>query len=260
MSMPTSEYAASAQELITTNRRRRRIRRWIAIGTLPLTLIALLCVGKILSMYAFAHQSISSYVGGDTAGALSAASGQDFLNFFEPYKAPFNAGTARAAADELPEARNDLERALSLASGLEACGVRVNLAIVLERMGDAARADGDAGTASALYGEATTLTLETPDECRSPEADQQSSDPERSLSDALDDLEERLREKQQEAPQEQEQQQPEPEQPQEQPSQESIEQLQERLEQGTEQREQNGESDSGSGDDGGSSSGTEKPW
>lgn len=256
MSMPPSEYDTAARDLLETNRRRRRVRQWIAIGTLPLTLVALLCVGKILSMYAFAHQSISSYVSGDTAGAISAAQGQEFLNFFEPYKAPFNAGTAHAAADELPEARDDLERALSLASGLEVCGVRINLAVVLERMGDAARADGDANGAGALYGEATTFTLETPDECRTPEADEQSSDPERSLSDALDDLEERLREKQQEAPEQQEQPAP----PEEQPSEDTLEQLQDRLDQGAEQRDQNGEGGSDLGDESESHSGTEKPW
>ena len=57
--------ADAAAALLASNRRRRSIRRWVAIGTLPLTLAALLFVGKMLSMYAYAHQSITSYVIGD---------------------------------------------------------------------------------------------------------------------------------------------------------------------------------------------------
>ncbi len=58
-----------AAALLRSNRRRRRIRRWVAIGTIPLTLVALLFVGKLLSMYAFAHQAITAYVVDDFAGS-----------------------------------------------------------------------------------------------------------------------------------------------------------------------------------------------
>src|SRR3954453_12747208 len=94
---PTQTDAAAA--LIAANRRRRRIRRWVIIGTLPLTLAALLFVGKLLSMYAFAHQAITSYVVDDYAGSKTAAERQEFLNWFEPYKAPYNVGTALAGSE-----------------------------------------------------------------------------------------------------------------------------------------------------------------
>ncbi|MDO9352213.1 MAG: hypothetical protein Q7T55_00870, partial [Solirubrobacteraceae bacterium] len=89
--MTSHDDAAAA--LLRSNRRRRSIRRWVAIGTLPLTLVALFFVGKLLSMYAFAHQAISAYVVDDFAGSEASARGQEFLNWFEPYKAPFNVGT-----------------------------------------------------------------------------------------------------------------------------------------------------------------------
>ena len=142
----------AAAQLLASNRRRRSIRKWIAIGSIPLVLVSLFFVGKILSMYAFAHQAISAYVVDDYAGSEAAAEGQEFLNWFEPYKAPFNVGTALAGAEQLPEARAKLEESLALATGLEVCGVRINLALVLERMGDAARADGDGTAAAELYG------------------------------------------------------------------------------------------------------------
>lgn len=246
---PDGIRAEAASALLASNRRRRRVRRWIAIGTLPLTLAALLFVGKVLSMYAFAHQSIRAYVVDDFAGAESAARGQDPLNVIEPYKAPFNLGTSLAGAERLPEARTELERALDLATGLEVCSVRINLALVVERMGDAARSDGDGAAAATLYGDALDITTGMPPECDGEDARQQSSDPNRDMQESKDGLEGRLLQKQQgEQPQEQ------PEQPpQEQPSGGALDDLKDKLEQGTRERDQQ------QGDDGGVP-GTERPW
>lgn len=252
---PTQADAAAA--LLAANRRRRLIRRWALIGTLPLTIAALLFVGKLLSMYAFAHQAITSYVVADYAGSTAAAEGQEFLNWFEPYKAPYNVGTALAGSEDLDAARAKFEEALPLAHGLEVCAVRVNLAIVIERQGDAAVGGGDGPGGAELYGEALQITAETPEECNSEEADSQSPDPDRSMSDTLDELGDRLQEKQQQA---QKQQQPpsegegeEQEQPQ-QPDQDRLDELQDKLDQGAEEREQNqGDEDSPGG-------GTDKPW
>lgn len=237
--------------LIAANRRRRSIRRWMFIATLPLTLAALLVVGKVLSMYAFAHQSITSYVLDDYAGATSAAHGQEFVNWFEPYKAPYNVGVGLAASEQLPEARAKFERALPLAPGLEACAVWVNLALVVERQGDAAVAAGDGAAGMEFYAEALMIAAETPPECESPEADEQSPDPERSLADTLDDLVDRLQEKQQQKSPPEQSEQPEP---QEQPSESQLEELQKKLEQGSEERDQRG------GDEEGPGGGTDKPW
>lgn len=243
--------AAAAARLLASNRRRRRIRRWVVIATLPLTLAALLFVGKLLSMYAYAHQSITAYVADDFAGAEASARGQEFLNWFEPYKAPFNVGTALAGAEKLPEARAALEESLDLATGLEVCGVRINLALVIERMGDAARSDGDGAAAAELYGEALTVTSEMPAECDSEEAQEQSSDPDRDMQQSREDLEERLKQKQQQTPPEEQEQEPQEQEPQ--PSDDQLEDLKEQLEQGTQERDQQ------QGDDGGGS-GTDKPW
>lgn len=251
-----SDARTAAAELLAANRRRRSIRRWLAVAGLPFVLVGLLFVGKLLSMYAFAHQSISAYVVDDYAGSESAARGQEFLNGFEPYKAPFNIGTALAGAEALPEARAKLEEALDLATGLEVCDVRVNLSLVIERMGDAARDDGDGAGAAELYAEALAITVETPEECRSEEAQNQSSDPNRDPGESLDDSEERLKEKQQQQEQEQEPSEEQPEE-QEQPAQpdgDKLEDLKDKLEQGTQERDQQQD---GEGDDTG---GTDRPW
>lgn len=254
---PTTADAAAA--LIASNRRRRSIRRWVAIGSIPFVLAGLLLSGKILSMYAFAHQSITSYIVGDYSGSTAAAEGQEFLNWYEPFKAPYNVGTSLAGSEELDAARAKLEESLTLAHGLEVCAVRVNLSIVVERMGDAALTDGDGPGAATLFGEALQITAETPEECSSEEAQNQSPDPDRSMGDTLDEQKDRQQEKQQQAeqqssPPEDEGEEGEEPQPQ-QPDQEKLDELQEKLEQGAEERDQQpGDEDDGSG------SLTEKPW
>jgi hypothetical protein len=45
-------------------------------------------VGKLVSLYAFAYQSIVTDVAGDYSGSVSAAEGLNPANWFEPYKAP----------------------------------------------------------------------------------------------------------------------------------------------------------------------------
>ncbi|BDZ39854.1 hypothetical protein [Microbacterium suwonense] len=253
---PTPADAAAA--LLAANRRRRSIRRWVAIGTLPLTLAALLLVGKLLSMYAFAHQSISAFVSAGYAESESAARGQDVVNWFEPFKAPYNIGTALAGAEKLPEARAELERALPLAEGLEVCYVRINLSLVIERQGDAAQADGDAARATELYGEALQITVETPDECSSSDAQDQSPDPDRDMSDTLDENQQRQQEKQQQSQQDPDQNpQPEPDDStqQDQPSQSDLDDIEKKLNEGAQERE-----DQLRGDDEGTGVGTDKPW
>ena len=251
--------ASAAAALLAENRRRSSIRRWIAIGTLPLTLAALLFAGKLLSMYAFAHQSISSFVAGGYAESESAARGQDVLNWFEPFKAPYNIGTALAGAEKLGDARTELERALPLAHGLDACPVLINLSLVVERQGDAALADGDAAKAAELFGEALQITVDTPEECSSQDAQDQSPDPNRDMSDTLDQNRQRQQEKQQQSQQDPDQSPPpqpeDGEAPQDQPSQSDLDDIEDRLNQGAQERE-----DELGDDEGGSGGGTDKPW
>lgn len=255
--------ADAAAALLAANRRRRRIRRWVAIATLPLTLAALLFVGKLLSMYSFAHQSISTFIAGDYAESEAAARGQDWLNWFQPFLAPYNIGTALAGAEHLDEGRADLERALPLAQGLEVCFVRINLSVVIERQGDAAQAEGDAATAAQRYGEALQITVETPKECHSDDAQNQSPDPNRDMSDTLKQNQQRQQEKQQQSQQSQNPDQGEGEQPQptpddgeqEQPSQGDLDEIEKKLNQGAEERE-----DQLDGGKSGSGGGTDKPW
>lgn len=252
--MTTPDPMAALRE---ATRRRQRARLWIALASAPVVLVALALVAKILTMYAFAHQSIEAYVRGDAPQTVAAAQHLQPLNWFEPWKAPYDLGVGYGLGEQLPEARAEFERALLLASGLDVCPIRTNLAITIERMGDAVRADDPAG-AAALYGEALQITLDTPQECRSEEAREQSPDPQRDPDQTLDELEERLKQKQQEEPEDhQGEEQPTPDEQDEQqgPSEDDLDDIEDKLQNGQRERDERDE-----GQEGGGEPEVDRPW
>ncbi len=245
---------SAPEDPILRNRRRRSVRRWVLLGSLPVVLVALVLVVKLLGMYAFAYQAIGAHVAGDAGGTVRAAQQQEWLNLFDPYKAPYNTGVGLASADALPEARAKFEEALALVHGIEECAVRLNLSLTVERMGDAARDAGDAEGAGRLWVEALAVLIDAPEECRSESADQSSPDPDRSLGEEIDETSERLQDKQGSGRPDRDEagdrQQDRPT-----PGQDQIDQLEDRLQQGEQERQENDRD----GRDGGGS-GTEKPW
>lgn len=235
-------------ELLHANRTRRRVRRVLLLASLPLVVVALALCGKLLGMYAFAHQAASAYAQQDYAGTVQAARGQLPLNWFEPYKAPFNLGVGLADGGDLAGARAAFEESLALAGGLEQCVVRVNLAIVLERIGDAALRDGDPRGAASAWQEALVVMQDAPPACDSEQASASSSDPERDLGETLDEQEQRVREKLEDSRGDEPDEAPQ----QEQPDRSELDEIKEQLEQGAEDRRDR--------DSRGDGAGTDRPW
>src|SRR4051794_8115151 len=109
-----AEGNAPAALFLERNRKKRRIRKWVGFGSIPVLLVAALLVAKLLSMYAAAHMSIASFITGDGSGVSRAAQWQYPLNYFEPFKAPFNNAIGHAANAEFAPARAEFEKALEL--------------------------------------------------------------------------------------------------------------------------------------------------
>ena len=236
--------------------KRRQARLWISIASIPVVLLALALVGKWVSMYVFAQGTIAAHVDENASAGISRAEKLEHLNWFEPWKAPYDRGVALADGDRLVDARTAFEQALTDADGLNVCPVRTNLGLVIERMGDQARA-ADPDWAKQLYNEALTNTLETPEECRSDEARDNSPDPSRDPDQELDDTEKRLREKLEDPPEPPPSEEPEPDdqdQQQQDEQQDKLDELEDQLKDGQRQRDEQQREGSGSG------SGVEKPW
>jgi len=240
--------------VLRANRRRRLARRVAVIAATPILVLVLLLVVKLLSMYAFAYQSAAAYAAGDFPGTVQAARGQEPLNFFEPYKAPFNVGVGLTGSGDLAGARAAFEESLALAHGLEQCAVRVNLAIVIERQGDLAATGGDREAARAAWQEALLVLLEAPEGCLTSEADAVSPDPDQSMPDTVTEEERRLREKLQEGSGVDETTPPEETEQPETLDEDELESIQEQLEEGIDERDEFLEGEDGYG------SGTDRPW
>ena len=234
--------------------KRAQARRWIGVASIPVVLLALALVGKWLSMYVFAQGAVAAHVQENGPAGIEKSEKLEPFNWFETWKAPFDKGVGLADADRLTDARTSFEEALGLASGLDVCPVRTNLGLVIERMGDQARA-ADPDWAKQLYNEALSNTLETPAECRSDEAREKSPDPSRDPDQELDDTEQRLREKLQDPPPPQEPEQ-EPDE-QDQPDDDSLGDIEKRLQKGQRQRDEQQRQGEENGSSGG---GVEKPW
>ncbi|MGI6878281.1 hypothetical protein [Microbacterium sp. gxy059] len=239
-------------------RSRRRARVWgIAIG-IPLALVGLALVAKILTMYAFAHQTLAAYDREDAPAAVAAAESQQAVNLFERWRAPYNLGTSLALADRLPEARGALESALDLASGLDVCPVGINLALVIERQGLAAQQQ-DPDQSAAHMADALAVLDALPEECASEEAAETSPDPERDPDQMMTDLRERLEQAPPPPdPSDDPSNDEEPEGP-EGPEDDKLGQLEEQLEKGAEQREARDQRGDGDGENDGFPEG-DKPW
>lgn len=262
-------------ELLKKNRRRRRARKWIGFSAIPLVLIAALLVLKLLSMYVFAHQSIRAFVATDFEGTVSAAEWQGVANRFEPYKAHYNRGTGLAELGELDKAKAALEEALPLASGLDVCAVRYNLATVVERQGDRETGAGNIEKGQELYRNALEILSLVPKECGTSEADAASPDHQRPMKESLDELVRRIMEKliqesqnkdqkqnQDEQPpqdpknQNEGEQNPKPNKQDEEPNNSQLDEIEKKLQDGAQQRQDREQGKS----DGGAGGGTDKPW
>lgn len=119
--------------------RRRRLLLWSALPVLP----ALALAARLLA---------AAWFGGQAAAA--------FANFLEPHKAPFAAGDALVLRGDYPGARAAFETALAGAPPEDECRVRVNLALSIERLGDAAAANIPEGVR--LFDEAAHVVKASP--------------------------------------------------------------------------------------------------
>ena len=120
---------------------RRRLLLWSALPVL----LALLLAAKLLSAAWFSGQASAAFARGDAPAVASAAAVLGIANVLEPHKAPFAAGDALALRGDFAGARTAFEAALAAAPPADECRVRANLALSIERLGDAG-SGGSGGT------------------------------------------------------------------------------------------------------------------
>lgn len=144
--------------------RRQRRRRLLVWSALPAFLV--LCLSaKLLSVGMLADTAARSFAAGDSGGVADAAAGLRIANFIEPHKAPFAEGDGLFLAGDFAAARQRFEEALSLAGTADECVVRVNLALTIERLGDAQAKAEDPTAAARLFAEGVAVVEAAPEGC-----------------------------------------------------------------------------------------------
>lgn len=216
-------------------RRRRRAMLW----GIPFSVIALLVAAKLITMVLVGQATVTKYGDADYEGALNSAQQQKILNVIEQWKAPYSTGTSYLQLGLNDEARAELESALALSTGIDQCPVRANLAIAIERQGDALLEAGDRGAARELWTQALAVLQQQPPACA-----ESTSKP------AMDESQLRIQTKLDPPPSDSSQE------PEQQPPPEQEDQIDEQLEDNQQDRQDLLDEDDGSGGGGG----VDKPW
>jgi tetratricopeptide (TPR) repeat protein len=146
--------------------RRRRLLLWSALPAL----LVLCLAAKLLSLDPLAGHATRAFDAKDAAAVGMAAAALQAANIVEPHKAPFAAGDAQALAGNFAAARLRFEEALELvpaapAGSPDACIIRLNLVLAIERLGDDKLRLADAASAAALFTEALEVARAAPDGC-----------------------------------------------------------------------------------------------
>ncbi|MDQ0673151.1 hypothetical protein QFZ36_000712 [Pseudarthrobacter siccitolerans] len=146
--------------------RRRRLLVWSA----PPALLVLCLAAKLLSLDPLAGHAARAFDAKDAAAVGVAAEALQAGNIVEPHKAPFAAGDAQALAGNFAAARLRFEEALELVPDVpsgppDACIIRLNLVLAIERLGDDKLRLEDAVSAAALFTEALEVAGAAPDGC-----------------------------------------------------------------------------------------------
>ena len=141
---------------------RRRLLVWSA---LPAVLVLCLAA-RLLSLDPLAGHAARAFDAKDAAAVGQAADALMAGNIVERHKAPFAAGDAQALAGNFAAARLRFEDALELApaGSPDACIIRLNLVLSIERLGDEKLRGEDTG-AAALFTEALEVVGAAPDGC-----------------------------------------------------------------------------------------------
>lgn len=139
----------------------KRRRRMFMLWSIPVVLIALVAGLKLISLSAVNAYAVDAYDSEEFAEATSRWEWLEPANWFEPWVANFNKGTAQLRAERFAPAEKTLKKALDQAPDERVCDVRQNLSLAIEAQGDIANKEPDREKAKELWTEALeTLQVE----------------------------------------------------------------------------------------------------
>lgn len=173
---------------------RRRLRRILLIAFVPFAIAGMILSAKLFGLSPTAQSVIRSYDLGSFDRSVQQAEAMQSWNWFEPWIAYFDRGTAYAANGYYNEAVEDLEKAFDQAPADKRCDVAVNLSLSWELLGDSYVEQGLFAGAQKLYDTARAVIDAAGPECQGPDAPKNEEEG-RAAGQELSDAAERLAEK-----------------------------------------------------------------
>nr|WP_090276368.1 hypothetical protein [Mycolicibacterium komanii]CRL69721.1 hypothetical protein CPGR_01654 [Mycolicibacterium komanii] len=155
---------------------RLRLRRRLLVFSAPVVLVVLAIALKLIATVLAGNSAVSNFADRDADALRTDVAVMNLLNFIEPARAPFAAGTLAVLDDRLADADAHFSEARSRTAPQDSCPVLVNLELVRERQGDVDAWENRPDTARERYLSALDLVENAPDGCFAGNAD---PDPER---------------------------------------------------------------------------------
>ena len=157
------------------------VRRGLLLGlaTLPLVALVALVAVKLITMSLFAQLAVWFTEAGDHKAALTVSQWNLTANYFQPYKANYNVGTAMLNLELYDDARDYLTYTLTLDPPVpDSCWVRTNLSLAVEGQGDIAESQERFDTAALYYAQAKAYLEAADPACASESSSEDQSEEE----------------------------------------------------------------------------------
>ncbi|MUL66478.1 hypothetical protein BOO86_18535 [Mycobacterium sp. CBMA 234] len=139
-------------------------RKLVVLSLLPALLVLGIAV-KLVLMVAYGESARSDFLKYDSYGMDRDVRMLKAFNVIDSYKAYFTAGDRYLLEGKLADAEVEFKKSLELVDQDESCPVRINLAVVLEALGDVKNAGKHRDQAKPLWQEALTVVQQAPAGC-----------------------------------------------------------------------------------------------
>ncbi|MDX1888706.1 hypothetical protein [Mycolicibacterium sp. 050158] len=167
-------------------RQRRRLLAYSA----PVAILLVLVLVKFCSVGIAGNAAVTDFANGDVDGLRTDVTVLEVADVVAPQTTAFAAGALAVLEDRLADADDRFATALAQTEPARSCGVRVNLELVRETLGDRAVASLDGRAALDAYRRAADVIDQAPPGCFTG-----STDPDEQRRAVLDGAEARLRAK-----------------------------------------------------------------
>jgi hypothetical protein len=144
---------------------RLRLRRRLAVFSVPAALLLLVAAAKMISVLLVGGSVVGDFARHDTESLRDDVNTLSLLNIIEPQKVTFDQGDLAVLEGRIDDAEHAFSSALARTPAAGSCAVRINLELVRETLGDLAARAADKELAREHYTSALDVVNAAPPHC-----------------------------------------------------------------------------------------------